>query len=84
MFEDDAKALLLRAMRNNGIEMPASNRPYQVEVNEQLIRVVRTPREIKRMIVTAEALPRIASLLVGIWSTTVTTPRRSPSRKKLP
>lgn len=35
MFEDDSKALLLSAMRNNGIEMPASDLPYQAEANEQ-------------------------------------------------
>ncbi|GFM83880.1 NTPase [Pseudomonas cichorii] len=50
LFEGDAKALLFNAMQHNGIELPSSTFTYQTEVYEQLIRVVRTPREIKRMV----------------------------------
>ncbi|MBC9745062.1 KAP family NTPase [Pseudomonas syringae pv. syringae] len=50
LFIDDARDLLLHAMRNNGVTMPAETQPYQAETLNQLLRVIRTPREIKRLI----------------------------------
>ena len=50
LFEDDARDLLLHAMRNNGIAMPVATQPHQTEILNQLLRVIRTPREIKRLI----------------------------------
>ncbi|MBF7143278.1 NTPase [Pseudomonas sp. hsmgli-8] len=59
LFEDDAKALLANAMQHNGIELPSPPLPYQLEVYEELIRVVRTPREIKRMVGAYSVLEKI-------------------------
>lgn len=50
LLEGDAKALLLNAMQYNRVKFPVADRPHQVEIYEQLLRVVRTPREIKRLI----------------------------------
>lgn len=50
LFEDDAKALLRHAMQYNRVEIPVAVRPHQTKIYEQLLRVVRTPREIKRLI----------------------------------
>ncbi|WP_116828924.1 KAP family NTPase [Pseudomonas syringae] len=50
LFIDDARDLLLHAMRNNGVTMPAETQPYQAETLNQLLRVIRTPREIKRLV----------------------------------
>lgn len=59
LFEDDARALLVSAMQKNGITIPTSVFPYQTEIYDQLIRVVRTPREIKRMIGAYSVLEEI-------------------------
>lgn len=59
MFEGDAKALLLNAMQYNRVELPTADRPHQAEIYEQLLRVVRTPREIKRLIGAYSVLEEI-------------------------
>lgn len=59
MFEGDAKALLLNAMEYNRVELPTADRPHQAEIYEQLLRVVRTPREIKRLIGAYSVLEEI-------------------------
>ncbi|WP_032606337.1 KAP family NTPase [Pseudomonas syringae] len=50
LFIDEARDLLLQAMRNNDVTMPAESQSYQTEIFNQLLRVIRTPREIKRLI----------------------------------
>lgn len=50
LFVDDARDLLLHAMRSNGVVMPVDTQSYQTEIFNQLLRVIRTPREIKRLI----------------------------------
>ena len=59
LFEDDSRNLLLHAMQNNGVAMPAVTQPYQTEIFNQLLRVVRTPREIKRLIGAFSVLEEI-------------------------
>ncbi|WP_371856976.1 KAP family NTPase [Pseudomonas sp. NFACC44-2] len=50
LFIDDARDLLLHAMRSNDVAMPVDTMAYQTEILNQLLRVIRTPREIKRLI----------------------------------
>lgn len=50
LFEEDARALLSAALRDNGANLPAAENEYQIAILNELIRVVRTPREIKRLI----------------------------------
>ncbi|RMN50444.1 hypothetical protein ALQ58_05106 [Pseudomonas syringae pv. apii] len=50
LFIDEARDLLLQAMRNNDVTMPAESQSYQTEILNHLLRVIRTPREIKRLI----------------------------------
>lgn len=59
LLEGDAKALLLNAMQYNRVKLPAADRPHQVEIYEQLLRAVRTPREIKRLIGAYSVLEEI-------------------------
>lgn len=59
MFEGDAKALLLNAMQYNLVKLPTADRPHQVEIYEQLLRALRTPREIKRLIGAYSVLEEI-------------------------
>ncbi|WIE53078.1 KAP family NTPase [Pseudomonas sp. GM17] len=59
LFKEDAKALLLNAIQCNRVELPTADRPHQVEIYEQLLRVVRTPREIKRLIGAYSVLEEI-------------------------
>jgi hypothetical protein len=59
LFEGDAKALLLNSMQYNRVELPTADRPHQAEIYEQLLRVVRTPREIKRLIGAYSVLEEI-------------------------
>lgn len=59
LFEDDARDLLLHAMRSNGVSMPAATEPHQTEIFNQLLRVIRTPREIKRLIGAFSVLEEI-------------------------
>jgi hypothetical protein len=49
LFEDDIKALLAHSLRINGVGLPDAIEPYQQSILKQLVRNVRTPREIKRM-----------------------------------
>lgn len=50
LFVDDTHDLLLHAMRNSGVVMPSDTLAYQTEILNQLLRVIRTPREIKRLV----------------------------------
>jgi hypothetical protein len=50
LFEEDVRALLLHAMKNNGVTMPLDTQSYQTDIFNQLLRVIRTPREVKRLI----------------------------------
>lgn len=50
LFVDDVRDLLLHAMQNNGVVMPVDTQAYQTEIVNQLLRVIRTPREIKRLV----------------------------------
>jgi len=59
LFEDDARDLLLHAMRNNGLSVPTAAQPHQTEMFNQLLRVIRTPREIKRLIGAYSVLEEI-------------------------
>ena len=59
LLEGDAKALLLNAMQSNRVKLPAADRAHQVELYEQLLRAVRTPREIKRLIGAYSVLEEI-------------------------
>ncbi|OBS37852.1 NTPase [Pseudomonas syringae pv. syringae] len=59
LFMNDARDLLLLAMRNNDVTMPIETQPYQGEIFNQLLRVIRTPREIKRLIGTFAVLEEI-------------------------
>ncbi|QHD04080.1 NTPase [Pseudomonas sp. S04] len=59
LLEGDAKALLHNAMQYNRVELPTADRPHQTEIYEQLLRVVRTPREIKRLIGAYSVLEEI-------------------------
>jgi hypothetical protein len=49
LFENDVKALLTYSLRVNGVSLPDAQEPYQLDIFQQLIRDVRTPREIKRL-----------------------------------
>ncbi len=49
LFEEDTRALLASALQDSGVELPAAHTGYQAEIINELIRVVRTPREIKRL-----------------------------------
>jgi hypothetical protein len=49
LFEEDVKALLAHSLRVNGVDLPDPNEPYQQSIIKQLVQVVRTPREIKRL-----------------------------------
>ncbi|VVO51352.1 hypothetical protein PS898_00300 [Pseudomonas fluorescens] len=59
LLEGDAQALLLNALQNNLVELPTADRGHQTEIYEQLLRVVRTPREIKRLIGAYSVLEEI-------------------------
>lgn len=59
LFEDDARDLLLYAFRNNGVPMPSATEPYQKDIFDQLVRDIRTPREIKRLIGAYSVLEEI-------------------------
>lgn len=59
LFEDDARDLLLHAMRSNGVSMPTATQPHQTEIFNQLLREIRTPREIKRLIGAFSVLEEI-------------------------
>ena len=50
LFLDDARKLLLNVMQSNGVQMPIGTMSYQTEIIEQLLKAIRTPREIKRLI----------------------------------
>ncbi|WP_185753175.1 KAP family NTPase [Pseudomonas fluorescens] len=50
LFNDDARALLQVSLRNNGVVLPVATARHQTEIFDELLRVVRTPREIKRLI----------------------------------
>lgn len=50
LFVDDARDLLLHAMRSNGVIMPTGTLAYHTEIFDQLLRAIRTPREVKRLI----------------------------------
>jgi len=50
LFDTDARAFLQTSLRNNGVELPEAAQDYQAEIFEQLLGVIRTPREIKRLI----------------------------------
>nr|WP_256344105.1 MULTISPECIES: KAP family NTPase [unclassified Pseudomonas] len=77
LFEDDSRSLLLDAMKNNGVAMPSVAHPYQAEIFNQLLRAVRTPREIKRLIGAFSVLEEIVrgeicpfDVLAYSWLTT--------------
>lgn len=59
LFEDDSRSLMLSAMRNNGVVLPEDTQSYQVEIFNVLLRGVRTPREIKRLIGAYSVLEEI-------------------------
>ncbi|HCT03867.1 MAG TPA: NTPase [Pseudomonas sp.] len=59
LFENDARALLVSAMKHNCVELAAANRPHQNEIHERLLRLLRTPREIKRLIGAYSVLEEI-------------------------
>ncbi|AZE48781.1 Phage T7 exclusion protein [Pseudomonas chlororaphis] len=59
LFEGDARILLLNSMKYNRVKLPAADRPHQTEIYEQLLRLVRTPREIKRLIGAYSVLEEI-------------------------
>jgi hypothetical protein len=59
LLEGDVKALLLNAMQYNQVKFPTADRPHQVEIYDQLLRLVRTPREIKRLIGAYSVLEEI-------------------------
>lgn len=59
LFEDDARDLLQHALRNNGVQVPSVTQPYQQEIFDQLLRDIRTPREIKRLIGAFSVLEEI-------------------------
>ncbi|QTT91802.1 KAP family NTPase [Pseudomonas chlororaphis] len=59
LFEGDARALLLNSMKYNRVELPPADRPHQTAIYEQLLRLVRTPREIKRLIGAYSVLEEI-------------------------
>ncbi|MFJ4393315.1 KAP family NTPase [Pseudomonas sp. NPDC089396] len=59
LFEDDARDLLLRALRTNGVTVPSVTQPYQQDIFNQLLRDIRTPREIKRLIGAFSVLEEI-------------------------
>lgn len=59
LFEDDARALLVNAMEYNKVKIPTASRPHQSEIYQQLISVLRTPREIKRLIGAYSVLEEI-------------------------
>ncbi|MCD9572348.1 KAP family NTPase [Pseudomonas protegens] len=59
LFEDDSRKLLIDALRNNGVPMPEVTQHYQHEILNELIRAIRTPREIKRLIGAFSVLEEI-------------------------
>ncbi|WP_254433280.1 KAP family NTPase [Pseudomonas moraviensis] len=59
LLEGDAQALLLNALQNYLVDLPTADRLHQTEIYEQLLRVVRTPREIKRLIGAYSVLEEI-------------------------
>lgn len=59
LFEDDVRNLLLHALRNNGVPVPSVTQPYQQDIFDQLLRDIRTPREIKRLIGAFSVLEEI-------------------------
>ena len=59
LFEDDAQDLLKHALRNNGVLVPSATQPYQQEIFDQLLRDIRTSREIKRLIGAFSVLEEI-------------------------
>lgn len=59
LFEGDAKALLLSAIQYSRVELPTADRPHQTVIYEKLLGVVRTPREIKRLVGAYSVLEEI-------------------------
>jgi hypothetical protein len=50
LFEEDTRALLEAALYENGVDLPVAEADYQAAILDELIRVARTPREIKRLV----------------------------------
>lgn len=50
LFEDDSRKLLIKALHNNGLTIKTAAQPYESAILNELLRVIRTPREIKRLI----------------------------------
>lgn len=59
LFENDSRDLLKRAMQNNGVVIPEVFEAYQSEIFNQLISILRTPREIKRLVGAYSVLEEI-------------------------
>lgn len=50
LLKSDVVRLVDFALKNNGAELPSADEAYKKEILEQLFRVIRTPREVKRLI----------------------------------
>ncbi|PMW98844.1 NTPase [Pseudomonas sp. FW215-R2] len=77
LLQNDVVRLIEFALKNNGANLPSPNEPYQKDIVQQLVRVIRTPREVKRLIGVFAVLGEILrdeicpfDLLVYSWLVT--------------